>query len=69
MHTFKKGDVVMVGEKGSVAWYGRWPRGVVGVVGRRSPYPETPWIVEMGPDAAEYISYFAPDELHYIGRL
>jgi len=74
MHRFKKGDVVVVGEKGPAPWDGEWPRGDVGVVGSRvptrGPYSETPLNVDMGPDA-EYAdpSYFGPDELHYIGRL
>ena len=68
MHKFKKGDVVMVGEKGPAPWHGKWPRGDVGVVNATSLNPNIPLGLDLGPDA-EFIAYFAAEELYYIGRL
>ena len=69
MHRFKKGDVVMVGEKGPAPWSGNWPCGDVGVVAGTNPDSRLPLTLHLGPESRVFLPYFTPEELHYIGRL
>ena len=68
MHKFKVGDVVMVGEKETVQWDGKWPSGEIGIVALTTPYfVRCPLYVDTGNGLTH--GYFAPEELYYIGRL
>ena len=71
MRRFKVGDVVMIGERvapGIPLGYHRWPIGELGLVDvddlNNLPHR---YGLELG--GGDGWAFFAPDELHYIGRL
>ena len=73
MRKFKKGDVVMVGERGTKAWCGKWPWGAIVVIEatisgskKNNGYPFHR--VSMNSKDNPF-AFFFPEELHYIGRL